>query len=81
MWDRKWDKVIKPLPDGGDRILAVHMDTTTDPLVLINTYMPAAGTLADSEFSEILDEVYEVIQKYSASNTVLWIGDINASMC
>ena len=79
LWNKKWDDHIKPLPDGGDRLQAVHITTTTDPVVLINTYMPTNGTMADIAYEEVLDEVYEVMQKYSATNKIIWIGDINAS--
>jgi hypothetical protein len=46
--------------------------------VLINTYMPANGTLSDANYAEVLDEVFEIIQKYSPSATIIWTGDMNA---
>ena len=80
IWHKSHSHAITPLPDGGDRLQAIHISTSSNEnIVVINTYMPTNGTMADADYNEVLDEVYEVVQKYSPNNKILWIGDINAS--
>lgn len=80
LWNKKYSKAIAILPDGSDRVLAVRVETNPYPIVIINTYMPASGTLSGITYEEILDEVFEIICKYVSQNIVLWIGDMNASV-
>ena len=42
--------------------------------------MPANGSLTNIDYSSILDEVFELLQKFSVIGAVLWIGDMNASL-
>ena len=37
------------------------------------------GTLSGIQYQEILDEVHEIICKYSPLHTIIWTGDMNAS--
>ena len=66
--------------DSSDRLQAIHIATPTDNIVIINTYMPTNGTMADTSYDEVLDEVFEVMEKYSTNNSIIWIGDINAAV-
>ena len=77
MWNDSIDAHIEILPDGSDRLLAATIETSYDPILLINTYMPTNGA-ANSEYAEILDEVSEVLAKYN-HHIPIWTGDINAS--
>ena len=77
LWDKKIDHIIEPLPDGSDRVTAVKINCEPDPIILINTYMPTSGS-TKADYNEILDEVYEILQKYSRFK-VLWTGDLNAT--
>jgi hypothetical protein len=77
-WPKSLSKYIIPLPDGGDRVLAIQIETNTRTLVVINTYMPTSGTLTNIDYNEVLDEVFEIMSKYSDS-LLIWTGDINAS--
>ena len=50
-------------------------------IFLITSYLPA-GNSADEimRYSETLDEVYELTQKYATQGTVIWVGDLNGSL-
>ena len=78
LWSSEWNNLIKPLPDGSDRVQAVHISTSMDHIILINCYMLASGTLSDATYEGVLDDIYELTQTFSTSN-ILWIGDLNAS--
>jgi quinolinate synthase len=78
LWHKSWSENILALPDGGDRVQAISVSTTSGPVIIINTYMPASGTLSDATYEGALDEVFEIYQKYSPTTTIIWTGDMNA---
>jgi hypothetical protein len=71
------DQHVEPIPDGSDRITAILISTSENPILLVNTYMPTEGA-ANSIYEEVLDEIYELLSKYQL-HTCIWTGDINAS--
>ena len=69
------------MPDGGDRITAVELCTESEKVCIISVYMPARGSSdSDAEFSATLDELHEIIVKYSNSHSFILGGDFNASL-
>jgi hypothetical protein len=50
MWAREIDQFITPLHDGSDRLLAMKIQHTEGNLILVNTYMPTAGTHTDVKY-------------------------------
>jgi hypothetical protein len=81
VWKKDLDHAIKVQPDGSERVqVAQIICRDSVPCTIINSYMPAEGSLDSScTYSSILDEVYEITMKYSPHSTILWIGDLNAS--
>ena len=77
LWRENIDGRIDPLPEGRDRLCAVKIKTPNENLLLINTYMPTMGA-AHGDYNETLDEVAEMLHKYSEC-TSIWTGDINAA--
>ena len=77
IWRQDIDHMVEPLQDGSDRLCAALVKTNPET-ILVNTYMPTEGA-ANADYSEVLDEVYEVANKYSMP-TLLWTGDINADV-
>ena len=78
IWSEEIDHMIEPLADGSDRLNVVLINTEPKETLVINTYMPTTGA-ANSDYAEILDEVHEILHKYSACN-IIWTGDINAAV-
>ena len=77
----KYIKKIKKIPDGSSRICGVVFDTVKAPVTIINVYMPCRGLkLSDELFCETLDELSEIIEKYSTSSNIILVGDLNASL-
>ena len=68
---------VSPMQDGSSRVQILRIDYTPKPLYLINTYMPTTGS-ADA-YSESLDQVFELIQKFSQEGYIIWLGDLNGS--
>ena len=77
IWHNDIDHLVEPLLDGSDRLNAVIVHSTPQPTIIINTYMPTIGA-ANADYEELLDEVFEVVNKYSSTQLV-WTGDINAA--
>lgn len=80
LWNKSVSQCITELPDGSERVLAIRINTSSSPIILLNTYMPTIGTLSGDSYSGVLDEIYEIISKYSSTHKVIWAGDMNASM-
>ena len=82
VWNKTIDKCIEPLaPKGNSRNLAIKIKCCHSTIFLITSYLPA-GNSADEimRYSETLDEVYELTQKYAMQGTVIWSGDLNGSL-
>lgn len=76
IWSEQMDQFITPLPDGSNRVIAIKVGGD-HPVFIINTYMPTQGSA--HSYSEVADEVAELINKYNIEGYVVWAGDLNAS--
>lgn len=80
MYRKTLDSSVSILPDGGNRIACVRIDMA-QPLVLICAYLPTRGnSYSRDDYQSVLDELSEIIQKYSPSAKILIGGDMNASV-
>jgi len=80
LWKKEHDQNIHQMPDGSKRVLVIKIKASQQDVTLINTYMPAEGTLdKTTSYEEVLDEVHEIIQN-SQNTKIIWIGDMNASL-
>jgi hypothetical protein len=77
IWNSSADDRIEPLPDGGNRVALLQVQTQAEPVIIINTYMPTSGSLTGIKYEEILDEVYGIRMKYNGYKFI-WAGDMNA---
>jgi hypothetical protein len=81
IWKNSIDSAITIIPDGSNRLQVIQIATDQQPVTLINTYMPAEGTLDQStSYASLLDEVYEITHKYSPHSSIIWTGDLNAAL-
>jgi len=79
IWQNDLQECVESLDDGSDRVLVTRIHTSEGDLVVINTYMPTDRTHSDADYNSLLDEVYEIFEKYSQTAKILWLGDMNAS--
>ena len=78
LWSKKLNSHINILQDGNERILAIEVG---QQVLLVNTYMPARGTVgAEMEFDGCLAELEEITTKFSVGLDIIIAGDMNASL-
>ena len=77
LWAPEIDNLVQPLPDGGSRMQCVQVNSGA-PLLLISVYMPCRGLSDNVEgYVDCLDQLYEIVEKYSPSHIVILGGDMN----
>ena len=78
LWKKKQiDHLIRVCQEGGNRIQCVELKGD-NPLLLISVYMPCRGLTDNLEdFNDCLDQLNEIIQKYSSTHIVIIGGDWN----
>ena len=81
VWSSDLNHCVSPISDGNDRITAVEVNTESGKVCIICVYMLARGsTDSDIEFSATLDQLHEIIAKYSTTHSFILGGDFNASL-
>ena len=75
----KYEHLIEPIPDGGNRIVGMRLNTTP-PILIVCVYLPCRGTSNKGLFQEHLDELSEILEKYKNKANSLLGGDTNASL-
>ncbi|VDI26426.1 Hypothetical predicted protein [Mytilus galloprovincialis] len=79
LWPSQWSSRIKKLKDGNERIIAILITATKD-ICLINTYKPTHNSDSLSEYTECLDIIFDIIQKYENTHTCVLAGDLNGTL-
>ena len=80
MWKKEIDEKVKPIAEGGNRILVLHIEQERKPLCLINVYMPADNKNQDLEYKDTLAQIDEIWEKYKDSHDIILCGDMNGSL-
>ena len=75
----KYEHLIEPIPDGGNRIVGMRLNTTP-PILIVCVYLPRRGISNTCLFQETLDELSEILEKYNNKANILLGGDMNASL-
>ncbi|CAG2196905.1 unnamed protein product [Mytilus edulis] len=79
LWPNAWTNSIKKLKDGNERVIAILI-TASQELCIINAYMPTYNTDSQFEYTECLDIIYDIIQKYQETHKVILCGDLNGTL-
>ena len=79
LWPTKWANRIKKLNEGNERIIAVLIAASID-ICLINAYMPTHNTDSQYEYTECLDIIFDIIQKYQDTHKIVLAGDLNGTL-
>ena len=67
--------------EGCSRNIFISLNCTPRSIALISSYLPAGNTPDEiATYEMVLDEVYQLIVKYSGTTKVIWAGDINGSL-
>ena len=77
LWKKQIDHLIRICHEGGNRIQCVELKGQR-PMLLVSVYMPCRGINDNLEdFNDCLDQLNEIIQKYSSSHVIIIGGDWN----
>jgi exonuclease III len=80
LWNQDLDHLVQRLPDGNERITAITLEQGPTKLCIMSVYFPCRGTTnCDTEFIDTLDQVHEIMQKYS-TYTIIIGTDFNAKV-
>ena len=80
LWPTDMTKHIKRLPDGNNRIIAIEVNTDNGLLCIINCYMPSMDSGSSAQYTEHLDIIQSIIDKYNASHKTVVCGDFNGTL-
>lgn len=81
LWPNKWAQNIKRLDDGNDRIIGIEINLPDSNICVLNAYLPTLNLPASREsYSEHLDILYTIKQKYSATHKIILCGDLNGTL-
>ena len=84
IWKNEVDHLVHPISEeGNNRILVARLGKPkkTQNVLIINTYMPSGNEAsALDSYRDILDRVYDIIDKYQSTDDTLLVGDMNGSL-
>jgi endonuclease/exonuclease/phosphatase family metal-dependent hydrolase len=79
VWSEHIDSIMVPVQEEGNSRVMVTECSLATSICLINCYLPSGNSKqAVSNFSEDVDVLNELIQKYKATHQILMVGDFNA---
>ncbi|CAC5407491.1 unnamed protein product [Mytilus coruscus] len=75
LWDRSIDQYVKSIIDGNNRIQCIEL-ALKNPILLVSAYLPTkAENDKFEEFSECIDQLFEITQKYELTHNLVIGGD------
>ncbi|VDH91711.1 Hypothetical predicted protein [Mytilus galloprovincialis] len=81
LWKQHLDHLVEKINDGSERIICIKINVKPKPILLICAYMPCRGSKqANEQFKECLDQLHEIILKYSDTCTPVLCGDWNCDL-
>lgn len=77
LWSKDIDKYIKSKQDGNERIQCIEINIE-HPILLISVYLPTKmKNDRYEEYSECIDQIFEIIQTYQTTHEIIVGGDMN----
>ena len=80
LWNKKLDKFITSLPDGGERIQCIQFKDQHYPVLIVSAYFPTGGVNSDDQYMDCLVQLEEILNKYLDSHEILIGGDLNLDL-
>lgn len=75
LWDNNTECEI--LPEGSARAAAISVHIKDGKMYMVTTYMPSRGKM---QFQVTIDELQEIVSKYSSTHKIILCGDFNSSI-
>ena len=77
LWTKSIDHLVNIISDGNSRIQCIEIKTA-NPLLSVSTYLTTkVENDRFGEYSECIDQLYEIIQKFQSSHEIVIGGDFN----
>lgn len=82
MWKSEYDPLVTVVPDGSHRFTAILVATEQEKdLCIVSAYLPSRGKAGQEEkYASALDELHEIISKYTSTHHMIICGDFNACL-
>lgn len=82
LWNKEIDYMVKSLPDGNERFQCIELSpVNTKPLLISSVYLPTRGYKDSIQtFRESIDQMYEIVQKFQSTHTLIFGGDFNEDL-
>ena len=78
LWKKEIDNEVTILKDGNTRIQCISIKTNDKPILVASVYLPAKGANSNiQEFQECIDQLDEIVSKYSETHNIIIGGDLN----
>jgi len=79
LYRTNWNVKTALPTDGCERIVVMELDTLPS-ICIISVYLPCRGNTSKALFDTVLQELDELMEKYTTECAVLLCGDFNASL-
>ncbi|CAG2231590.1 unnamed protein product [Mytilus edulis] len=79
LWPESWSGNVKKLKEGNERIVAITLSSNYN-ICIINAYLPTNDKDSAYEYSECLDIIFDIIQKYQDLYEIILCGDLNGTL-
>lgn len=77
LWTKSIDQLVNIISDGNSRIQCIEIKTA-NPLLYVSTYQQTkVENDRFEEYSECIDQLYEIIKKFQSSHEIVIGGDFN----
>ena len=82
LWNKNIDSCIKPISEGNERLQCIEfVQQPGRRLLIISAYFPtSSGKDCKLEFQEVIDQLYELYQKYHGTHEIIIGGDLNEDL-
>ena len=68
---------VEPGSGGSERLLTLHLNSTTDPVTLISVYAPTLSATSDTK-DMFCENLASIIRNIPSKEQVVLLGDFNA---
>ncbi|CAG2192047.1 unnamed protein product [Mytilus edulis] len=81
LWRKEINHLITPIHIGNERIQCVELKGISQQLLLVSIYIPCKSSANSiSELKECIDILYEILQSFKDTHTVIIGGDYNENL-
>ena len=80
LWSKTLSDKISKLEVGNERIVAIQIELDNAKICLINTYLPTNKPESENAYTECLDVLHDIIDRFEQSHQIILCGDLNGTL-